>query len=299
MRRAEFRSRTVCVLSFAMLTALVGACYHGTTTTDLVIRPKFQVEHEMELRSTQSPTLGGPEGGGIGIPLEARQTPELPQDIEALSNDSLVVYLNDLEYDLDPANYEIENATCHHAITGAACVLPESARVVIQPEIGAHLWKHTTIPAHGLIFARIINYDTTDRTEDHFQFPAKTKVWWVVDYDANKRLRSRYFRRNYSATAPAVVQVGATMPFVYCEHAHSSNHTDAQAKFVSCSQSLAVMMQPERGLGQRRVNAGPADAATIRPVSFRSEVPLAPRPTALALQSTWVTCGSGCCATSP
>jgi len=167
--------------------------------------------------------------------------------------------------------------------------------VFIEPEVGMHLWKHTDIPKNGLVVARVINY-SANKYEANFKFPPSRKIWWVVDSDGTQGLRSRYFVRNYHASAPAVDLVGTPQPFKQCPHGHNLPHTEAKAKFLTCAQSDTVARYDGSGLkGDSRLAPAPA---IFRPVRFRSTVPLPAYPYIKALDGAWVTCDAGCCATS-
>jgi hypothetical protein len=243
--------------------------------------------------------LGGPAGGGKGVRVKNRPTPALTQAFDSMNDQDLVAYLGTLQYNMGNYSSHVIDADCVHAnASNKHCDQSEAARVFIEPEVGMTRWEHDAIPQHGLVVARIINYDPSDRRESTFGFPASTRVWWVVDYDANHQLRSRFFKRNYHETGPAVDTVGAPRGFYHCSHKDYPGHP-ARAKFWNCAQSALALAAPASE-GDRIVGAqGAAAAVPARLASSASAVPLPARPVAQLLQDSWVNCGAGCCATSP
>lgn len=293
MSRSTIRRGIAVSLAAAIAAAGFAACKRNQLA--LLELPKVTAENEHEVIGLPPATLGGPEGGAVITTLKPRLTPTLKKPITAMTDAELVGYLNDLEYDLDPANSEIDSTTCLYGPTGPACNPGDAARVFIEPEVGMHLWKHTDIPKYGLVVARVINY-SANKYEANFKFPPSRKIWWVVDSDGTGGLRSRYFVRNYQAAAPAVDPVGVALPFKLCPHAHYTPHTEAKAKFLSCAQSDTVAgYQRSRA---ERASASAPDPSIFRPVRFRSTVPLPMYPFIKALDAAWVTCDAGCCATS-
>lgn len=258
-------------------------------------------EREQEVVGTTPPSrLGGPLEPVGSVSFTARRTPRLSDDITRLDEQQLVSYLSGLVYDGDLANGEIDSVACIHAQpTGdVRCAPGEGVRLFIEPEIGAHEWNHGDYASnpHGVVLARIINYERDDRNEATFGFPAHTKVWWIVDLDPASQLpRSRFFRRTYYAQRPFVVQVGTDHPFYDCGHVHPVHHGQAIAKYVACSQSLTALPGPVRAVSARTTS--PREA-TFHPVSLTGAVPLPKRPYVMALEATWITCDMGCCSTS-
>jgi hypothetical protein len=297
MTRSTIRYRaagTAAAMAFAIG---AGACNLGSRS--VIEPPRVTAENEHEVRGLPPDSLGGPEGKPVIVSVKPRATPFLLQPIESLSDSALVAYLDSLQYDLDTANSEIDSVSCVHRPSGAPCGVGEAARVFIEPEVGMRLWKHADIPKYGLVVGRIINYDMTDRAESTFNFPANRKVWWFVDTNPlTHRLRSRYFIRNYHATAPAVDTVGVPREFNLCNHPSGKPHDQSRAKFMDCLQSAVY---PNAMRDDRVDTTGSSLALTaryIRPVASGSVVPLPPRPYVKALTDTWVTCDAGCCSTS-
>lgn len=301
MRRSAMRSRGVMTLaSLLVAAAAAGSCTGGRVEPARTIST---AEHENDVAKRRSPQLGGTEGGGKPQTVRVHKTPELTGDIEALDEGTLLGYLDQLYWDLDARNNEIEDAECVHASSGDSPCLPgETARTLIQPEIGSFKWDYDDIAklSHGLIVGRVINYDRSDRKVRGLGIPAETKAWWVVDRDplAAGKLRSRYFRRTYSTTRPFVEQVGPTLGFIYCDHQHKFGHGKAIAKYVTCSQSLT--MTPAGAESQQAMATPAAPARSLfHPAAFTSSVPVPPRPMVMALNATWITCDMGCCSTTP
>ena len=261
-------------------------------------------EHENESIGRRPAQLGGRDGGAQPETVRVKRTPTLKGDIESLDETQLVNYLNSLTWDLAQPNTEIEDAECVHAnANDAPCGPAESARVLIQPEIGSFMmsWNAIQQLPHGLIVARIINYDATDRKERVLGFPSDSKIWWVVYRDPARpgQLRSRYFRRTYSPASPFVEQVGVTHDFIYCDHQHKQGHGNAIAKYVSCSQSLTMDAPSGVPSGDALVSRPRADSTVFRAASFTSALPVPRRPLTMELSATWITCSAGCCSTSP
>jgi len=298
MRRSMTRMRACALAAAVMAVTVGGSCTPSATETK--VSPKKSGEPEAEVEGTIPPTrLGGPlEAVGMPVTFSPRKLAKLNVDIQQLNEHELVGYLNTLVYDMDAMNDEIDSVACVHATPAGdtPCAPTEGARVFIEPEIGAHLWKHGDYAAspHGVVVARILNYETDDRREATFGFPAHTKVWWLVDLDpATQQPRSRFFRRTYAANAPFIVQVGSDQPFFYCDHVHKVHHGNAIAKYVSCSQSLT--MQPDAD--PERAGLAPA-GGIFRQAAFTHAIPLPKRPTVMALTATWITCDMGCCSTT-
>jgi hypothetical protein len=257
-------------------------------------------ENEYQVAGTTPPSsLGGPRDTSAGITFVARKTPKLTSYIESLDEGQLLTYLNSLKYDRDPLNTETETVTCIHMPSGTPCAPGDGAEVSVEPEIGAHMWKHADVPQYGFIVARLINYDPTDRMEATFKIPASTQAWWVVDQDpVSHQPRSRFFRRSYSSSPPYVVQLGTTHDFLECGHAHKTGHLQAITKFVNCSQSLTMAAPHASGIEAALRGEMPASERIYRLASFGTSIPLPAHPEIMQLRATWVTCEMGCCSTS-
>lgn len=298
MRRSAGRFRVVSVSVVILVAAGLASC-HTSGVAPVPIRLNT-VTRLHEVYGAAPARVASLASDTTLDTMTIRTTPPLNRYIEQLDDTAVVRYLNSLGFDMNPQNSEIENAECVHATNNTPCILPESAQVRITPEIGSHKWSYNSIGQYGLIVAMVSNLDQTDRMERNFGFPANTRVFWVVDRDpATHNLRSRYFKRNYSSTAPAVDQVGITRPFIYCDHQHKQGHSVAIAKYVSCSQSL-TMSVPSDPTGVEAVSpVGAPSNGLYRLASFPSAVRLPAHPEIMALRATWVTCAAGCCSTSP
>lgn len=302
MGRATMHYRGLVVLSGMLVAATAaGSCRPGGR-----VEPAPFIttgEHEHELMGRSRPRLGGPEGDAKPETVRTTRTPPLTGDIESLNEKQLVDYLNLLSWDLDAQYNETEDAECVHAnMNNAPCGPGESARVAIQPEVGSFRlsWNAIAQLPHGVVVGRIINYDMTDRKERVLGFPADSTAWWVVDKDPTRpgKLRSRYFRRTYSTSAPWVVQVGATHDFIYCDHQHKQGHPRAIAKYVTCSQSLTLGAPAGLPGGDALVSLRRTDGGVFHAASLTSAPPVPRRPMMMALSGTWITCDMGCCSTS-
>ena len=301
MIRSTTRMRGSVLLLGMTVIGAAGSCHQAPPGGQIVVlsKPTGEREHEDAGTAPQA-HLGGPLDQVPSMTFKTRKTPKLTADILQLNEQQLVAYLNGLIYDGDTKNGELETVACVHATIGGdtPCASTDGVRLVIQPEIGAHIWKHGDLKndRHGAIIARIINYETDDRKEATFGFPAHTKVWWLVDFDTVTQLpRSRFFKRTYSTHPPFLEQVGGDQPFYYCDHVHKAGHGEAIAKYVSCSQSLTMQPTPERGVSAR---SAPSTDGVFRQASFTNAVPLPRRPLVMALTATWITCDMGCCSTT-
>ena len=299
MTRSTTHARGRMLLLGIMVIAAGSSCHSRRLEPLAFQKNTGEREHEVAGR-TLPRHLGGPLDQDNDTTFISRKTPDLKADITQLNEQQLLDYLNKLVYDGDPKNGEIETVACVHATLAGdtPCAPGEGARLLIEPEIGAHKWTHGDYAStpHGAIIARIINYEADDRKEATFGFPAHTKVWWLVDLDpATHEPRSRFFRRTYSAQAPFVEQVGGDHPFYDCDHVHKVHHGQAIAKYVSCTQSLTMGGAPDATLASR---TEPPAASLFHQVSFSSTVPLPRRPMVMALNATWITCDMGCCSTS-
>lgn len=298
MTRWTMSQRGAPVVAALLLTVIGGSCKSGGGSYEIGTQ-RYTGEVEDEVPGLAPSQLGGPLGGGRGTPLQDRPTPALTQAFDSMSDRDLVDYLRKLQYNMDTNIGQVVDAQCVHADSARKdCAPTEAARVFIEPEVGMNKWEHDAIPEHGLVVARIINYDPSDRQETTFGFPRSTRVWWVVDYDAQHQLRSRFFKRNYNATGPAVDQVGAPRGFHRCKHLDKPAPL-ARAKFWNCAQS-AQALAPSTSRGDQVVGSHSSAAATpAQLTSFGSAVPLPARPMSELLRDSWVNCGAGCCATSP
>lgn len=298
MTRWAMVRRGTPVVAALLLTVVGGSCKSAGRSYDIDAR-RYTGEVEDEIPGHAPLQLGGPLGGGTGVPLQDRATPALTQAFDSMNDRDLVDYLRKLQYNMDTRIGQVVDAQCIHAkAANKDCESMEASRVFIEPEVGMNKWEHEAIPEHGLVVARIINYDPSDRTETTFGFPASTRIWWVVDYDAHHELRSRFFKRNYNATGPAVDQVGGPRGFYRCPHLPKPNQR-ARAKFFNCAQSEKFALQPPMPRGDRVVGSRSDAATPAQLTSFRSAVPMPARPMAELLKDSWVNCGAGCCATSP
>lgn len=298
MTRSPIRRRGTPIWLGVIIVASATACHSpGAKIVPRDGSGKTTAENEQEVVGSKPASLGGPVSDKPGVALRQSPTPVLENYIERLSDDSLVAYLDSLQYDRDDNNSEIENVTCVHA-DNTPCLATETAQVFIEPEVGAHRRDHRFIPKFGYVVARIINYDKNYYVAN-FGFPPDTTVWWVVDRDpTTNEPRSRYFKRNYSATPPAVTQVGATQHFFYCGHVHKEGHTEAIAKYVSCSQSLTMGGPDTSSYTAMRLASRDGSGPPFYPAAFRSSVPVPRRPMMMAISATWITCDMGCCSTS-
>lgn len=262
-------------------------------------------EDENEQRLTRPGNLGGPGHGTPSPTLKVRPTPVLDDFIENLTDDQLVAYLSQLQYDMGPGQSHRVRAACVHNPSGLPhpipapkrCNLGDGAELAIEPEVGMHLWEFSDIPEHGMVVARIINYDKQDREEATYGFPPDRRVWWVVDRP-NGVLRSRFFVRTYQAS-PAVRPIrdaAAVYPLVNCHP--TEKHANAEARFAKCSEALHL-----KGRSSSRSAARPTavPVASLLPPGSASSMPSVPLPqlVEMVIDGTWVTCKSGCCATSP
>jgi len=299
MARWAMFQRGAPLVAAMLVTVVAGSCRSGGRSFD-TDRFGYTGEAEDEVPGHAPLQLGGPAGGGKGERLKNRATPALTQPFDAMNDQDLVDYLGKLQYNMGSYSSHVIDADCVHGnASNTHCDQSEAARVFIEPEVGMTKWQHDAIPANGLVVARIINYDPSDRRESTFGFPPSTRVWWVVDYDASHQLRSRFFKRNYHTTGPAVDTVGAPRGFYRCNHPDKPGHP-ARAKFWTCSQSAALALAAPMPGGDRVIGAeGGGAAVPARLASSGAAVPLPARPMAQLLQTSWVNCGAGCCATSP
>lgn len=296
MRRTTMRSS----VAACCVGVLLIACSCQPANVRARALNKGSGEGEVEMEGPNKPQhLGGLiDPGTPPQKFSGRKTPGLGDYIERLNDSALVAYLNTLVYDNDPKTTEIETVACVHSNDGSPCATGETAQLLIQPEIGAHKWKHSDVKSHGLVVARIINY-STGVNEKNFGFPERSKVWWVVDEDPATHLpRSRFFKRTYRTTAPFVEQVGPTRAYYDCGHSHDrGGHGEAIAKYVSCSQSLT--MEPGAPGAPAAAELPVRDGfALLRLVSSRATLRQPSRVVAMELTATWITCEMGCCSTT-
>lgn len=267
--------------STVRLPSMLGMSTEGITT-DLVEPESGPDSGDAALRITSGDTL-----------IAARKTPALPKRIENMSNLDLDLFLPQLFWKPGGYNSHSANVPCVHGSSGTPCSGSDSAHVFIQPEAGMNKREITDIPANGLIVARIINDARVDLDEAVFGYPAQRKTYWVVD-SAGGTLRSRYFVRTFAT--PAVEFLKHPWAFTHCPHADAPAGRAARAKFWTCLESTADSTLAMRRISPRERQA-PTLESYIHPASLRIGAPL-PEPAApLMLQSNWVSCGSGCCAT--
>ena len=252
----------------------------------------------------ESEPLNGPEpadlhGGAAEELIVSRPTPALSKPLDSMTNAEVYAYLITMKYKTGAFNTHSAKVPCTQGTPPKPCASGDSADLLIQPEAGMNLWEHDSIPKNGLVVARIINSAPLNHDAAVFGYPARRKTWWVVD-SSGGTLRSRFFIRTYSSSGAAVQYVTSTPhPFIHCPHPPAPPGTAARAKFWTCvvSADSAVALRGDR-------DATPVRAATlesyIHPVSLRSAVPLplVPKPAPMLLESNWVSCGGGCCATN-
>jgi hypothetical protein len=295
MSRSTIRRGIAVSLAAAIAAAGFAAC--NPKTVAFIEPPKVTAEDEKQVAGAPM-YLGGPEDHPETVTMKIRATPTLTSYFDSLSNVDLVAYLNTLQYDLDSATSEIDSVTCIHRPSGVPCGPTEAARVFIEPVVGMHMWKKSVIPKYGVVAARIINYDVSDRAEANFGFPPHSQVWWVVDsIPGGGGLRSRFFARNYNANAPAVTLIGTEREFNECRHIRETRHKHAKAKFMDCLQSAVYSAAETAGDPVMR----PAKALGGLPIFYQvgfGAVPVPSTPYIKALSDTWVTCDAGCCSTS-
>jgi hypothetical protein len=304
MRQLATRQGASAIVAALVWLALVaGSCQKAEPGQ---IRPGNVVpEDEDEQALTQPQNLGGPGHGKASLNPKLRPTPFLRDFVENLTDAELVAYLSQLQYDMGPGQSQTVRAACVHNPTGnphpipapRRCNVGDGAEVAIEPEVGMHMIDFAAIPEHGLVVARIINYDKGDREEATFGFPPGRRVWWVVDRP-NGVIRSRFFIRNYRATAPAVTQirdVAAVYTLVNCHP--TETHPHAQATFATCSRA-PHLTAPARGSAARPSITPVAGLSFAGRAPLTSSVPM-PALVETVIDGTWVTCRGGCCATSP
>lgn len=222
--------------------------------------------------------------------IASRSTPLLPKPLDAMTNTEVGNYLRSLAYKTGGYSTQEANVPC------STCALGDSAHVIIQPEAGMNKWKFDSIPANGLVVARVINDAPAGRTAANFGYPAQRKTWWIVDRSGGI-LRSRYFTRTYSNSGAAVTYVTTTRTFTECSHAPAPPGRPARAKFWDCAQSTddTAHVSLSRPFTPRATPTG-REAAFVRPVSLVSSIPLPSAPRPFLLTSNWVSCDAGCCA---
>lgn len=287
-------------------TVVAGLLGYGTITTccrciyplgqkSVLVSPLAgfeSAELELETDTGRVLPLRSPAPDAI---IVSRKTPVLPKALDAMTNAEVGDYLRSLAYKTGGYSTQEANVSCVHA-DNSPCTSGDSAHVIIQPEAGMNKWKFDSIPAHGLVVARIINDAPAGRYEANFKYPPQQKTWWVVD-DSAGNLRSRYFTRTYSNTGPAIIFVTNTRTFNRCVHPDAPPGRPARAKFWDCAQSAydtshVTLRQPSA----RDVPQTKHDPLMRPPVSFVSFVPVPRAARPMALASNWVTCDAGCCA---
>ena len=287
--------------TYRLAAVVVGGCI-GTVAACVVQPPRpqrstaahlYAVEVEAESDSLQQPPL---QRGRIDSARAPRRTPGLPKRLESLTNTELVAYLNSLAYTIDTIGTQTANAPC--VVGGENCPVGDSAQLLIQPEAGMTQVEHSAIPKFGLVVARVINFAPLGHDERDFGYRAQRKTWWVVDSSSGS-LRSRFVVRTYHTTGPTVEVLGSLHPFVRCDHPDAPSWLPARAKFWRCSESARYLGAMS---GARRYGRSGNEAARpsyFQLVSLHASLPLLPDAPLAAVASNWVTCGAGCCATSP
>ncbi len=273
--------------------ALMASCIHQPPGSDGGDGRRERVETEAE----DSTLRGSPlQRGPLNALITSRKTPPLPKRIELLTNVELVAYLNSLAYKTEDVNTETVNAPCVFA--GNPCPLGDSAHIFIQPEAGMNRVERSAVPENGMIVSRVINDAPAGHDESYFGYPAQRKTWWVVDWSGDS-LRSRFFVRTYSVTGPAIRFVGSVHPFVRCDHPDAPSGLPARAKFYNCYRSGMDRSSRYGFMPRGTTGGGMANPSYFQLVSLRSSLPLLPERRPITVASAWVSCGSGCCATSP
>jgi hypothetical protein len=232
---------------------------------------------------------------GVDTVILTRKTPGLRRRIEHMSEHDLDDYFATLAWKKGGYNSNAVNATCKHRSTGLDCTGSDSAHVIIQPEAGMHKRSFSDVPDSGMIVARIINDAPLDLDEKVFGYPAQDTTYWVVE-PSGGRPQSRFFVRTHSATP--IRFVSDSLPYRDCNH--FAINFQARAKFWTCPDSYMHRLETS---ARDEKHPGPTVGALesyIHPVSLRGTVPppsaSAPSPL-MQLQSNWVSCGNGCCAT--
>lgn len=249
---------------------------------------------EVEAESSSMPAMPLRRGRMDSV-IAARETPPLPNSIDAMTNAQVKDYLGTLAYKTGKVSTDSQKPSC--ADQGPSCDLNGPAYLLIQPEAGMNRRPFDSLPQHGLVVGRILNTAAPGTAADSFAYPARKKTWWVVD-SAGGAWRSRYFVRTYLDTGPAIRFVTATRPFIKCPHLDSLRKRISRAKFWSCSTS-ADSLRASLSARQTGDQRGPERSASyFHQVSLRSAVPLPLVPLPITVTSNWVSCGAGCCATS-
>lgn len=248
---------------------------------------------EVEVKSISMPPV--PLGRGrMDSVIAARETPALPNSIDAMTNAQVNDYLGTLVYKTGQFSTDSGKPSC--ADHGPSCDHNGPAYLLLQPEAGMNRRPFGSLPPHGLVVGRIINTAAPKTAADSFDYPAQDKTWWVVD-SAGGAWRSRYFTRTYLDTGRAIRFVTPTRPFIDCGHGDTLRKRISRAKFWSCTTSASNQGWPPsaRPTGERR---GPERSAVyFHQVSLRSAVPLPLVPLPITVTANWVSCGAGCCAT--
>ncbi|HEX2778361.1 MAG TPA: hypothetical protein VHM30_02610 [Gemmatimonadaceae bacterium] len=274
-------------LGIAMLTQvafcnknLVATVNPGITKGMATVR----AEPENDTAAAPPAHLGGSGDSTLRFTMPVRKTPVLAHHIDSLSRPDFIAYLKQLAYATDPANTDRGYSAC------GTCGGTDSVDVFIQPDIGMHLWARDSIPATGLIVARVSNYSGGGRDDAKYGWKGSRHAWWVVDKDSTGIYRSRFIERNYGAGPAFFVLKTTQWTFEKCIHSPVYNRP-ARAKFWSCAQSATydtsyTALPPARDSYFRFAAYGP----------FTRPEP-APRP--LVTANTWVTCAEGCCIAGP
>ena len=239
-------------------------------------------------RAPHADSLGGPYGEGRpGSYPQPRPTPRPPARIDqAMSDATLVKYLNSLVYEMSRDRTELALLACRTS-SGMPCPANDGVPVFIQPEIGMNLVDPATIGPEGVVVARIINFDTQGRPEATIGFPAAKRTWWYV-YKENGVLRSRFFTRTHDVTKGAVAFMDTVMNFRKCP-GHPDVIEPAMAKWRSCRTQLTAATTPASPVG-----AAVAAWSHFAPARFAPGSPRGGRAVAVATD-TWIKCMANCC----
>jgi hypothetical protein len=256
------------------------------TTSTAMVRPNtLEQDNERRGAPPHADSLGGPYGNGITTMVAPhRRTPSPSARIDGSTTDSaLVSYLNSLVYESGRDRSELALVHCkpHHP----ACAPNAGVAMYIQAEWGMSAVDTSSIPAEGLVVARLINFDSS-RPGGTMGVPPTTRAWWYVYRDLTG-LKSIYFARTHSTTGSAITILGAPKDFYACSGHPFAAGQPARAKWANCTTVLAA--RPTQGPSWSMV---PRKALFV-PASFR-EVGGPPARMVIAAD-TWVSCMATCC----
>ena len=254
----------------------------------IAIVPPNTLERDNERRGAAPPvdSLGGPYGNGITTSIAPhRGTPSPSARIDSTTTDSaLVSYLNSLVYESNRDRSELALVHCkpHHP----ACAPNAGVPMYIQAEWGMSAVSAASIPAAGVIVARLINFDPT-RPGGAMGVPPSTRAWWYV-YRDPLGLKSIYFTRTYSTSGSAITVLAAPKDFYECAGHFSAAVRPARAKWANCSTVFAARPTEELpgwSMAPRERLFIPASLTGVG----------APRTRMLIAADTWVSCMATCC----